>query len=220
MKITIQNELLEKVPSFHIRAFSMQVRVRDSEHTSALMTTYEHQIEEEYSLEDVLNIPLIKEARQSYKAWGKDPSRYRLAVESLFRRLVKGFGLYRINNVVDVGNILSLELKRSTAILDLDQIQGDILIRLGTQADVYEGIGRGLLNVESIPLYCDQISPFGSPTSDTLRTAVTDQTQNILVFIICFVTPLATEDITKTIDLFKTYTDATHIQEIEVIKKV
>ena len=64
-------------------------------------------IKEEYSLEEVLNIPLIKEARDSYKKLGKDPSRYRLAVESLYRRLVKGYGLYRINNVVDAGNILS-----------------------------------------------------------------------------------------------------------------
>ena len=47
---------------------------------------------EEYSLADVLNIPLIKESRDGYKAFGKDPSRYRLVCESLLRRLVKGRG--------------------------------------------------------------------------------------------------------------------------------
>ncbi|MGL4372165.1 MAG: B3/B4 domain-containing protein, partial [Turicibacter sp.] len=30
------------------------------------------------------------------------------------------------------------------------------------------------------------VSPFGSPTSDTLRTAITDQTTKVLLFIISF----------------------------------
>ena len=108
-----------------------------------LIIKTEKKISEEYSLEDVLNIPLIKEGRDGYKKLKKDPSRYRLACESLLRRLVKGNNLYRINNLVDVGNILSIECNRSVAVLDYDKIVGDIAIRLGRNDDVYEGIGRG-----------------------------------------------------------------------------
>ena len=92
----------------------------------------EKSINEKYSLEQVLQIPSIKNARDSYKKLGKDPSRYRLACESLFRRLVKGNGLYRVSNVVDAGNVLSIELAKSTAVLDYDKLQGDIHIRIGT----------------------------------------------------------------------------------------
>ena len=47
-------------------------------------------------------------------------------------------------------------------LLDYNKIVGDITIRLGRNDDVYEGIGRGLINVENIPLYGSNIVPKGS----------------------------------------------------------
>ena len=70
--------------------------------------------------------------------------------------------------------------------LDYNNIVGDILIRLGTINDDFYGIGRGKLNIENIPVYVDDISPFGSPTSDTERTMITEKTTKILLFIISF----------------------------------
>ena len=183
MIITITNDLQKILPKFNIVAYQMDVSLVSSESTEEIIKTYEAKISEEYSLAEVLNIPLIKAARDGYKALGKDPSRYRLACESLLRRIVKGNSLYRINNVVDVGNLLSIELFRSTAILDLHKIKGDIKIRIGNENDEYYGIGRGLINVTNIPLYCDEVSPFGSPTSDTERTMITEETKSILLIV-------------------------------------
>ncbi|HHU55370.1 MAG TPA: hypothetical protein GXZ48_01575 [Acholeplasmataceae bacterium] len=219
MKVTILKEILEILPNFNIIAYTMDVKVEDSKITEPIISEYENKIREEYSLADVLNIPLIKEARDGYKALGKDPSRYRVACESLLRRLVKGYGLYRINNVVDAGNILSIALFRSTAVLDLDKLQGDITIRLGTQDDEYYGIGRGLINVDKIPLYCDEISPFGCPTSDTERTKITPNTKRVLLFVICFQDTYIEESKAMAIDVFKKYAYAQNIKEIEVIKE-
>src|SRR5690606_23013527 len=106
MKINIDRSITEIWPSFDIIAMSMNVKTEDSSKITDLILKYEKQIAGEYSLEDILNIPLIKEGRDAYKAFGKDPSRYRLACESLLRRIVKGNHLYNINNVVDAGNIL------------------------------------------------------------------------------------------------------------------
>lgn len=219
MIITIKNELLQKLPSFNIVAYSMDVKLTTSDDTEELIKTYEQKISEEYSLAEVLNIPLIKAARDGYKALGKDPSRYRLACESLLRRIVKGNQIYRINNIVDIGNLLSIELFRSTAILDYDKIQGDISIRIGTEDDEYYGIGRGLINVSNIPLYVDDISPFGSPTSDTERTMVTETTKKILLMIICFDGGLSENETNKALDMFKRYAYANNITEIKVIKE-
>jgi DNA/RNA-binding domain of Phe-tRNA-synthetase-like protein len=216
MKITISKEIKEKLPQFGVIALTMDVLVTNSDIIEQTIQMYEKNIAEEYSLEDILNIPLIKEARDSYKALGKDPSRYRLACESLLRRLVKGNGLYKINNVVDVGNLLSIELFRSTAILDLNKIVGDVVIRLGTEDDEYYGIGRGLLNVSRIPLYCDENSPFGSPTSDTERTMITDKTKSILLMIICFSQTQFEESKAKAIEMFKKHAYAQNIKEINV----
>lgn len=218
MKVTISEEILNKLPLFNIVAYSMNVVVRNSDIIEEEIKKYESLIKEEYSLEEVLNIPLIKEARDSYKILGKDPSRYRLAVESLYRRLVKGYGLYRINNVVDAGNILSIKLARSTAILDYDKIQGDVNVRLGTADDIYYGIGRGLINVSNIPVYVDDVSPFGSTTSDTERTMITNNTKKILVFVICFSDKEIDLARKETVSIFEKYANATNIEEIKVYK--
>lgn len=219
MKIFIDNSISSVLPNFDVRAMTMDVELRDSEVIEKLIVDTEEIVKHKYRLEDVLTIPFIKDARDAYKRLGKDPSRYRLACESLLRRIVKGNKLYRINNLVDAGNILSIETNRSTAVLDLDKIVGDINIRLGTNDDVYEGIGRGIINVSNIPLYCDSISPFGSPTSDTLRTSVTSSTKKILLMIICFSDDKKEENVKRAIDIFEKYGNAKNIEQIEVIRK-
>ena len=219
MKITISESILNKLPNFDIIAMSMDVTYQETnELLLSLINQYEKRIKEEYSLEDVLNIPLIKEARDGYKKLGKDPSRYRLACESLLRRLVKGNQLYIINNLVDVGNILSIDCKRSVAVLDYDKIEGDVTIRLGTSADLYEGIGRGIINIENIPLYEDSVGPFGSTTSDTLRTSITKDTKKVLLFIVCFGDSNKERDETVAIELYKKYCNATNINKIKVYR--
>ena len=142
----------------------------------------EQRVMKQLTLETLLKEPRIAAARAGYKSLGKDPSRYRLSTEALLRRLIKGNGLYYVNNAVDIGNILSAQTQRSVAVLDEDKIEGDILIRIGKD-EPYEGIGRGNINIENIPVYCDEVGPFGTPTSDTPRTRITETTKNILVFI-------------------------------------
>ena len=149
------------------------------------MEQLEKEMMEQLTLETLLKQPRIAAARAGYKALGKDPSRYRLSTEALLRRLIKGNGLYFVNNAVDIGNVLSARTQRSVAVLDEDKIQGDILIRIG-QDEPYEGIGRGNINIENIPVYCDEVGPFGTPTSDTPRTRITEETKTILLFITSF----------------------------------
>lgn len=218
MMIRIDQSITDVLTDFDIIALKMDVTLEDSSKISDLIKKYEKQISEEYSLAEVLNIPLIKEARDGYKKLGKDPSRYRLACESLLRRLVKGNQLYRINNLVDAGNILSIETKRSVAILDYHQIVGDVVVRLGTDDDEYYGIGRGLLNVSNIPVYVDEVGPFGSTTSDTVRTSVTENTKTILLLIICFGPLYHDEHKAFAISLFEKYANAQNINIIDVRK--
>ena len=219
MLITIKKEITTLLPNFNVHAFSMDVKVEDSAVIDDRIKELEKEINEKYILEQVLQIPSIKNARDSYKKLGKDPSRYRLACESLFRRLVKGNGLYRVNNVVDAGNVLSIQLAKSTAVLDYDKIQGDINIRIGTENDIYYGIGRGLIHVTNIPLYVDEVSPFGSPTSDTERTSITSDTKKILLMVICF-DELDKDIIDQvSIEVFEKYAYAKNINEVKVIKE-
>lgn len=186
MKISIDKHIKEKTKDFYIGVMTCSVVLYEEEKISEIINSYEEKIHKSILIEDVIKLEKIKDARDAYKTYGKDPSRYRLATESLYRRLSKGNKLYRINNVVDLGNILSLEFKKSVAVLDYSKIQGDVFIRLGKSSDDYHGIGRGRLNIEHIPLYEDDIGPFGSTTSDTERTMITKNTSKILLFIVSF----------------------------------
>ncbi len=218
MDIYIDKSITNILDEFDIIAFKMDVVIENSDKISNLISLYENKIRGEYSLADVLNIPFIKEGRDGYKKLGKDPSRYRLACESLLRRIVKGNNLYKINNVVDAGNILSIETNRSVAVLDFDKIKFPVTIRLGTEEDEYYGIGRGKINVSDIPLYCDELGAFGSTTSDTERTMITENTKTILVFIICFGSKQKEEHYNFAISLFKEYAQAKNIERIKVRK--
>ncbi len=186
MKLIVGKDILNIINNYTLIAYKFDMEIKESDDN---IFNEVKKLEEQYdnvSLEELINSNIIKEGRDGYKKFGKDPSRYRLACESLCRRLIKKLGLYYINNAVDIGNILSIKIQRPVAVLDYDKIVGDVYLRLGRSDDDYEGIGRGKINVENIPVYVDDISPFGSPTSDTLRTAISKDTKTILLFVNCF----------------------------------
>lgn len=124
--------------------------------------------------------PVIKETRSAYKVCGKEPSRYRPSAEALLRRLRTKKSLYQINNVVDTINYISVNTHYSIGGFDFHNIEGPIVCDIGT-SDTYEAIGRGSLNIEFMPGLRDYKGFFGTPTSDSQRTMVTDQTSTLLL---------------------------------------
>ena len=132
------------------------------------------------------DLPAVAATRQAYRALGKDPARYRPAAEALLRRVAQGKGLFRVNNVVEVNNLLSLKTGFSIGTYDSAQLQLPVLFRRGRASEVYEGIGRGPLNLDGLPVFADARGPFGSPTSDSARSMITDATARVLMVVIGF----------------------------------
>src|SRR5271167_926959 len=118
----------------------------------------------------LLESPKILATRAGYKALGKDPARYRGSAEALLRRVIAGKGLPRINNVVDVINLVSVESRLPIGLYDLEHVQGGIVFRVGREAETYKGIGKYDLNLEALAVFSDALGPHGSPTSDSERT--------------------------------------------------
>lgn len=131
-------------------------------------------------------VPQIAAARRAYRALGKDPARYRISSEALMRRLVKGLGIYRINTAVDANNLISLATGHSVGMFDADKVVPPVTFRRAGPGETYDGIGRGPLNLEALPVLADAEGPFGSPTSDSERTKVTLATRRLLVTILAF----------------------------------
>ena len=141
------------------------------------------------TIQKVPDIPKREEiaaARRAYRAFGKDPSRYRCSAEAMCRRIVQGKGLYHINNVVDCGNLFSIRTGYSLGIYDEEKVGEKIIWRVAPEGTCYKGIGKDEINVEFLPVLEDENGPFGNPTSDSVRTRVTEETTEILAVVFRF----------------------------------
>lgn len=214
MNLTIDEKLHEAIPSFSVVAYTMEVINQSSNEVENLLRQTEAKYRNLCDLLEVVNLPKIKEARDGYKKLGKDPSRYRLATEALIRRVLRGIKLYRLGDLIDLGNILSIETRRSICVVDFDKIEGDVLIRIGNQTDYFEAINRGPLNIDKIPVYTDNFGPFGTPTSDTYRTAVSNSTKRLLVMMICFNHEEKDLDEELLIKLYQEFAQAKNIKKL------
>ena len=124
--------------------------------------------------------------RSAFKAFGTDPGRYRVSSEALYRRLRQGKDIYRINSLVDTNNVLSLQCGHSCGIYDAAAIAGNVVLRLGLEGETYQGLGKGSLPLQNMPLLSDDAGPFGSPVSDSNRTMVTQDTRRALLVVYAF----------------------------------
>ena len=128
--------------------------------------------------------PAIAATREAYRRCGKDPSRYRPSAEALRRRLLRGLELYRIDTLVDLINLVSLRTGYSIGGFDADKIQGtDLCLGVGHADEPFEGISRGVLNIEGLPVLRDAVGGIGTPTSDHERTKMDVDTRHILAII-------------------------------------
>ncbi len=137
-----------------------------------------------YTLDSIKQMPSIQATRAAYKACGKDPSRYRPSSEALCRRILRGIPLYQIDTLVDLINLVSIRSGYSIGGFDADKIQGHVLtLGIGRVGEPYEGIGRGELNIEGLPVYRDNAGGIGTPTSDNERTKMDLSTSHLLAII-------------------------------------
>ena len=129
--------------------------------------------------------------RAMYKRVGLDPTRRRPSSAALLRRVRKGGPLPRVNALVDVCNWCSLEFQVPYGLYDAERIDGDVVLRLGTEGESYAGIRKDEVHVAGRITLADRGGPFGNPTSDSARTMVTTKTQQalVVVFAPCEVDP-------------------------------
>ncbi len=134
----------------------------------------------------VNDIPNIKESRLAYKAFGKDPSRYRVSSEALIRRIGQGKGLYEVNTVVDVNNLISIESGFSVGSYDAANIEDELIFRVGREGETYKGIGKDEIKIDSLPVLADSKGAIGSSTSDSERAMITEDAKEVLTLIYSF----------------------------------
>lgn len=118
-------------------------------------------------------IPNVKESRAAYKAFGKDP-------------IGQGKGLYEVNTVVDVNNLISIESGFSVGSYDVSQISEELVFRIGQKGETYKGIGKDEIKIEALPVLADKDGAIGSSTSDSERAMITEDVTEVLTLIYSF----------------------------------
>ncbi|WP_019850787.1 B3/4 domain-containing protein [Desulfitobacterium sp. PCE1] len=144
------------------------------------------QLNNQYSMPEIADIPHVRSTRNAYKALGKSPSDYRNAAEAMLRRIVKSNGLYHINNVIDINNLMSVTTGYSIGSYDTEQLSELVELRRAPDGENYQGIGKEAVNIEHLPTLYDRLSAFGNPTSDSRRAMIQTGNRTIMTVIYSF----------------------------------
>lgn len=214
--IEISDAILRACPDFRMAAITC--RVKNSTYNEELWTEinqFSAQFVLSNKMEEIKLRPSIRATRETYKRLGKDPNRYRPSAEALCRRIIKGQELYQINTLVDLINLVSLKTGYSIGGFDLDRIEGDLKLDVGEANERFEAIGRGLLNIEGLPVYRDDRGGIGTPTSDEERTKITTDTAHLLMIINAYSGEVGMQEAAEySINLLNRFVDATSVEAI------
>lgn len=184
-EIEVSQEIRNACPAF--AGAAVHAAVKNTAYNESLwreINAFGEQLTATTRMEDIKRQPVIAATREAYKRCGKDPGRYRPSAESLRRRLIRGIPLYQIDTLVDLINLVSLRTGHSIGGFDADKIQGTKLeLGIGKAEEPFDGIGRGVLNIEGLPVYRDSFGGIGTPTSDHERTKMDIGTTHILAIV-------------------------------------
>lgn len=187
LDIEICQQLKMVCPAITIGCIKAQVQVKDG--NSELwqdIDKYCDILRKEMKLEEIVDLARIRDGREVYKKLGKAPSKYRLSSEALLRRVLQGKGVYKVNNVVDINNFISLKSKFSVGSYNVKNLHEPLSLMVGKIGEQYKGIGKETINIENLPVLADALGSFGSPTSDSARAMVTNVADEILMCIFSF----------------------------------
>lgn len=182
--VSISEEIAKACPDLHVAVVECDVvNTVSDEQLWKEITEVETHIRTTCKLEDINKFPPIQATRLAYKRLGKDPNRYRPSAEALRRRILRELPLYKIDTLVDIINLLSIQSGYSIGGFDAGKIDGNLVLGVGREGEIYHGIGRGELNIAGLPVYRDNQGGVGTPTSDEERTKIDMNTGKLLMII-------------------------------------
>lgn len=185
MKIIVSEEIETVCPKFV--GACVEANVQNSPYCQELwdeINAHGEKYRDTLTTKSLKEMSGIAATRKVYRACGKDPSRYRPASEALIRRMLQGKQLYQRDTLVDLVNLASIAFGYSIGGFDADKFEGDTLtLGVGKAGEPYEGIGRGNINIEGLPVYRDCLGGVGTPTSDNERTKMMSDTSHLVVLI-------------------------------------
>ncbi|MEO7993611.1 MAG: phenylalanine--tRNA ligase beta subunit-related protein [bacterium] len=125
--------------------------------------------------------PWLAAMADTFRRAGANPGRYAPSATALVKRLRQGKDIYRINDLVDCNNLISLEIAIPVGIYDRDHLSGGRLsFDLGAPQVSYLGIDGVEQRTQGKLLLADRDKVLGGPHADAHPTRITDQTRHIV----------------------------------------
>ncbi|MHA1237694.1 MAG: B3/B4 domain-containing protein [Candidatus Odinarchaeia archaeon] len=143
---------------------------------------YAH-IRNNYTVEDLKNIPIINAYRSFYWKIKIDPTKTRPAGEALIRRILRGRPLPKISNVVDAYNLASAMSQIAISAYDADTLELPLKIRFANKGEEFIEIGGKTVTLTGKELIVTDDQKILSiyPHRDGDLTKITENTKNIII---------------------------------------
>ncbi len=182
MKFYLEPSIVDTVPDFKVAIIHYnRTTVSDSpQMLKGRLQLFQEQLFFELEERSFDEIAGIREWRNVWKALGADPARYRPSVEALYRRISKQAYMESHSSAIDLNTLFSLQYGIPSGMYNLETLTGDIRVTKGHAEDGYDGLNGRFNSLHNIPILKDGYSPFGSPYADSVRSAITEETTEIL----------------------------------------
>ncbi|MCE4599383.1 MAG: hypothetical protein F7C81_04205 [Desulfurococcales archaeon] len=149
------------------------------------LSQVEESIRREFESGDALSQhPHVKLYRKLLWTFNIDPTKTRPSSEALARRVIRGKPIPRINNIVDIGNIVSLETLIPIGLYDYDRINPPLTLTTAKGGEEFEPIGgRKIKLKQGTPIIKDSTGKVVHvyPHRDSIHSMVTESTKTLLV---------------------------------------
>lgn len=217
MELAVYNssEIQKRIPGLKLGiCYGQQAQVKkECPEFDAYFKELENYLKANFTGAPLSSNPIVGHVRRMYRKIGWEPTRYRPSSEALARRILQNKGLYRIYNLVDLGNLTSARFHLPMGLYDADKIKGDIWLDVGKQGESYTGISGQEIHAQGKLILRDEQGIFGNPTADSGRTALSPNTKNVLA--IFFTPPEVTYDyLDRTLQQLRQYF-APYVQNLE-----
>ncbi|MDJ0271592.1 MAG: phenylalanine--tRNA ligase beta subunit-related protein [Candidatus Caldarchaeum sp.] len=143
-------------------------------------------VKKEHVLESLVQNKFIRAYRDFFWRIGIDPTKTRPSAEALLRRVLAGKDFPRINPLVDVYNVVSMQSLLPIAAFDVEKLKGELLMRFAEVGESFLGIGMDkpvTLTGKEVVVRDDEKLVAIYPYRDADVTKVTSATRHVFLMV-------------------------------------
>ena len=148
MKYTAAKEIFEMYPGF-VRGVVVARGVTSGEQENleilALLREAEEAVRQRSDLEDIAQHPRIASWRAAYAKFGARASKFHSSIEAMVRRVRKGSELPYINDLVALGNCISLKYLLPVGGHDVGVAESDLWLKLAQGDELFMPFGTEIV---------------------------------------------------------------------------